>query len=138
MQLVGVHFNVNTMLSAEAYSNRLKQGGLTFLEMGYMLMQAYDFAHLNETYGCVLQIGGSDQWGNIVAGTTLHRKMHILNESADTIEEEDRIFGLTCPLLLTKEGKKMGKTDPDRPQRNTGLQATDFPMHPWQRRRESS
>lgn len=111
MRLVGVHFNVNTMLSAETYSNRLKQGGLTFLEMGYMLMQAYDFVHLNETYGCVLQIGGSDQWGNIVAGTSLHRKLHALSEGAEPMEEEDRILGLTCPLLLTKDGKKMGKTE---------------------------
>ena len=111
MRLVGLHFNVNTMLAADAYANRLKQGGLTFLEMGYMLMQAYDFVHLNEEYGCVLQIGGSDQWGNIVAGTSLNRKMRMLNESIATINEEDRIFGLTCPLLLTKEGKKMGKTE---------------------------
>ena len=111
MRLVGVHFNVNTMLSAEAYANRLRQGGLTFLEMGYMLMQAFDFVHLNERYGCVLQIGGSDQWGNIVAGTTLHRKLHALNDGAESLEEADKIFGLTCPLLLTKEGKKMGKTE---------------------------
>lgn len=111
MRMVGVHFNVNTMLSAEAYANRLQQGGLTFLEMGYMLMQAYDFVYLHETYGCVLQIGGSDQWGNIVAGTTLNRKMHLLNEGAEPAEEANRLFGLTCPLLLTKDGRKMGKTE---------------------------
>ena len=74
-RLVGVHFNVNTMLSADAYANRIKEGGLTFLEMGYMLMQSYDFVHLNEKYGCTLQIGGADQWGNIVSGSDLFRKM---------------------------------------------------------------
>lgn len=111
MRLVGLHFNVNTMLAADAYANRLKQGGLTFLEMGYMLMQAYDFVNLNNEYNCVLQIGGSDQWGNIVAGTSLNKKMHMLNDNVQTVDEEDKIFGLTCPLLLTKEGKKMGKTE---------------------------
>jgi len=109
MRLVGVHFNINTMLAADAYANRLQQGGLTFLEMGYMLMQAFDFVHLNNEYGCTLQIGGSDQWGNIVAGTSLHRKMRFVAD--ETSSDENEIYGLTCPLLLTKEGKKMGKTE---------------------------
>ena len=104
MRDIGVHFNINTMLSADAYANRLKEGGLTFLEMGYMLMQAYDFDFLNKKYGCRLQIGGSDQWGNVVAGTGLHRKRNFLSAEDNT---EDEIYGLTCPLLLTKEGKKM-------------------------------
>lgn len=108
MRDIGVHFNINTMLSADAYANRLKEGGLTFLEMGYMLMQAYDFEFLNNKYGCKLQIGGSDQWGNVVAGTGLHRKRNFLSTEDNT---EDEIYGLTCPLLLTKEGKKMGKTE---------------------------
>lgn len=108
MRDIGVHFNINTMLSADAYANRLKEGGLTFLEMGYMLMQAYDFEFLNKKYGCKLQIGGSDQWGNVVAGTGLHRKRNFLSTEDNT---EDEIYGLTCPLLLTKEGKKMGKTE---------------------------
>lgn len=108
MRDIGVHFNINTMLSADAYANRLKEGGLTFLEMGYMLMQAYDFEFLNNKYGCKLQIGGSDQWGNVVAGTGLHRKRNFLSAEDNT---EDEIYGLTCPLLLTKEGKKMGKTE---------------------------
>jgi tyrosyl-tRNA synthetase len=108
MRLVGIHFNINTMLTADAYANRLKQGGLTFLEMGYMLMQAFDFVHLNNNYGCMLQIGGSDQWGNIIAGTSLKRKIQFREE---TIDKGNEIFGLTCPLLLTKEGKKMGKTE---------------------------
>lgn len=99
---IGVHFNVNTMLSAEAYAKRLETGGLTFLEMGYMLVQAYDFVHLNKEYGCKFEIGGSDQWGNIIAGSNLYKKMYG--------EEADPIYCLTCPLLLNSEGKKMGKT----------------------------
>lgn len=104
MRDIGVNFNVAKMLSTDVYANRIKQGGLTFLEMGYMLMQAYDFVYLNKKYGCTLQIGGSDQWGNIVAGTSLYKK---LNEGKTNSE----IAGLTCPLLLTKDGKKMGKTE---------------------------
>jgi tyrosyl-tRNA synthetase len=111
MRLVGVHFNVNTMLAAETYKKRQDEGGLTFLEMGYMLMQAFDFVHLNKKYGCILQIGGSDQWGNIVAGTSLYRKKkYEENETIDKTEQNE-IYGLTCPLLLTKEGVKMGKTE---------------------------
>ena len=110
LRMVGVHFNVNKMLASEAYSKRLESGGLTFLEMGYMLMQAYDFVYLNRTYGCSLEIGGSDQWGNIVAGTELSRKMNIHDEGK-THQERPDTFGLTCPLLMTKEGKKMGKTE---------------------------
>lgn len=101
---IGTHFNINTMLATDTYANRLKQGGLTFLEMGYMLLQAYDFAFLQQNYGCTLQIGGSDQWGNIIAGVNLNRKLNPTNENVT-------IFGLTCPLLMTNEGKKMGKTE---------------------------
>lgn len=110
MRIVGTHFNVNKMLASDAYSKRLENGGLTFLEMGYMLMQAYDFVHLNRKYDCVLEIGGSDQWGNIVAGTELSRKMNFHDEGNATSDKPDT-FGLTCPLLMTKEGKKMGKTE---------------------------
>jgi tyrosyl-tRNA synthetase len=106
MREIGVHFNVNKMLASETYANRLKEGGLTFLEMGYMLMQSYDFMILNKKFNCKLQIGGSDQWGNIVAGVNLLRKSNFQND-----EEVDKIYGLTCPLLMTKEGKKMGKTE---------------------------
>jgi len=105
MREIGVHFNVNTMLNSEAYKNRLQEGGLTFLEMGYMLMQSYDFVYLNEKYGCNLQIGGSDQWGNIVAGVDLGRKLSNLQS------KESHLSGLTCPLLTTSEGIKMGKTE---------------------------
>lgn len=110
MRQVGIHFNVNKMLASEAYAKRLENGGLTFLEMGYMLMQAYDFVYLNRTYGCTLQIGGSDQWGNIVAGTELSRKMNF-HTNGDSQTDCGETLGLTCPLLMTKEGKKMGKTE---------------------------
>ena len=105
MREVGIHFNVAQMLSADAYKKRLENGGLTFFEMGYMLMQAYDFLYLNKKYNCVLQWGGADQWGNIVAGAELGRKMNF-------IDNKNRIMiGATNPLLLTPEGKKMGKTE---------------------------
>lgn len=110
MRLVGAYFNVNKMLASEAYSSRMENGGLTFLEMGYMPIQSYDFVHLNRTYDCTLEIGGSDQWGNIVAGTELSRKMNVHTEGNDTKDRPDT-FGLTCPLLMTREGKKMGKTE---------------------------
>ena len=105
MREIGVHFNVNKMLSNEIYDNRLKEGGLTFFEMGYMLMQAYDFVHLNKAYGCTLQYGGGDQWGNIVAGVELQRKLNFQNGI------DVNLIGATNPLLLTPEGKKMGKTE---------------------------
>lgn len=105
MRDIGIHFNVNKMLSSEIYSNRLENGGLTFFEMGYMLMQAYDFVYLNRKYGCVLQYGGQDQWGNIVAGVELQRKLNFVNKT------NINLIGATNPLLLTAEGKKMGKTE---------------------------
>ncbi len=105
MRDIGVHFNVNTMLSADCYKKRLESGGLTFLEMGYMLMQAFDFVHLNKEYGCRLQIGGSDQWGNILAGVDLSRKIGFSEG-----KKIDPLFGWTCPLLIKADGEKMGKT----------------------------
>lgn len=105
MRDVGVHFNVNKMLSNEIYNKRIEEGGLTFFEMGYMLMQAYDFVHLNKEYGCTLQYGGGDQWGNIVAGVELQRKLNFQNGT------DVNLVGATNPLLLTPEGKKMGKTE---------------------------
>lgn len=105
MRDIGVHFNVNNMLNAECYKKRLENGGLTFLEMGYMLMQAFDFVHLNKEFGCRLQIGGSDQWGNIIAGVDLSRKIGF--SEGKKIEP---LFGLTCPLLIKADGEKMGKT----------------------------
>lgn len=105
MRDIGVHFNVSKMITNEIYAKRIEEGGLTFFEMGYMLMQAYDFLYLNKTYGCSLEWGGADQWGNIVAGTELGRKMNF-------IDGKNRVMvGATNPLLLTPEGKKMGKTE---------------------------
>ena len=105
MREYGSNFNINKMLSSEIYDNRLSSGGLTFFEMGYMPMQAYDFVHLNRTKGCTLQYGGADQWGNIVAGVELQRKLNFQNGT--NIE----LIGATNPLLLTPDGKKMGKTE---------------------------
>ena len=105
MRDYGVHFNINKMLSSEIYDKRLESGGLTLFEMGYMPMQAYDFVHLNRTHGCTLQYGGADQWGNIVAGVELQRKLNFQNGT------DIELIGATNPLLLTPEGKKMGKTE---------------------------
>ena len=95
---IGRHFSVNRMLSAEAYRLRLEKG-LSFIEFNYQLLQAYDFLVLNERYGCALQIGGDDQWGNIVAGIDLIRRVR-----------QAESYGLTFPLLTTASGAKMGKT----------------------------
>ncbi|MGN0748206.1 MAG: tyrosine--tRNA ligase [Christensenellales bacterium] len=103
---VGVNFNVNEMLSKDLYKNRLEKGGLTFMEMGYMLMQSFDFVHLNDKFDCVLQIGGSDQWGNICGGVELSRKMNFKDGTKRPL-----MMGLTCPLLTNAEGIKMGKTE---------------------------
>ncbi len=106
MREVGVHFNINEMLTKDLYKNRLAKGGLTFMEMGYMLMQAFDFVHLNDKYNCILQIGGSDQWGNICAGVELSRKMNFKNGTPRPL-----MMGLCCPLLTNADGIKMGKTE---------------------------
>lgn len=95
---IGRHFSVNRMLSAESYRARLETG-LNFIEFNYMLLQAYDFWHLFKSYDCRLQMGGNDQWGNILAGADLTRRM-----------EGEIIHGLTFPLLTTSSGIKMGKT----------------------------
>ena len=95
---IGRHFSVNRMLSAEAYKMRLEKG-LSFIEFNYQLLQAYDFLALNERFNCALQIGGDDQWGNILAGIDLVRRVR-----------QQETFGLTFPLLTTASGAKMGKT----------------------------
>ena len=99
MREIGSLFSVNKMLAAECYKQRLETG-LTFFEMSYMLMQSYDFWHLYNEYGCKLQMGGNDQWSNVIGGVDLIRKLG-----------KDDSFGLTFKLLTTKEGKKMGKTE---------------------------
>ena len=95
---VGVHFSVNKMLSAECYKQRMEKG-LTFFEFNYMLMQSYDFLKLNQMYGCTLEMGGNDQWSNILGGVDLIRR-----------KEQKPAYGLTFKLLTTSEGIKMGKT----------------------------
>ncbi|MCY4113716.1 MAG: tyrosine--tRNA ligase [Chloroflexi bacterium] len=108
---IGRHFSVNEMLATDTYRNRLEAGeNLNFIELNYRLLQAYDFLHLYREYGCTLQIAGSDQWSNILAGVDLIRRV-----------ERTQAFGLVAPLLTTAEGEKMGKTaagavwlDPDR------------------------
>jgi tyrosyl-tRNA synthetase len=97
---IGRHFSVNRMLSFESVKSRLdREQSLSFLEFNYMILQAYDFLELNRRYGCLVQFGGSDQWGNIVNGIDLTRRV---------LDHE--IYGLTSPLLTTSDGKKMGKS----------------------------
>lgn len=97
---VGVHFSVNRMLSFDSVRSRLeREQGLTFLEFNYSILQSYDFRELNARHGVTLQMGGSDQWGNIVSGIDLVRRMN-----------QQQVFGLTTPLLTTSSGAKMGKS----------------------------
>ena len=97
---IGRHFSVNRMLAFESVKSRLdREQSLSFLEFNYMILQAYDFLELNRRYGCVLQMGGSDQWGNIINGIDLTRRVL-----------DNEIFGLTTPLLTTSDGRKMGKS----------------------------
>jgi tyrosyl-tRNA synthetase len=99
---VGKHVPVNSMLAKDSVKSRIErpEAGISYTEFSYMLLQAYDFAHLSQSHHCTLQIGGSDQWGNITAGTDLARRMHGVT-----------LFGMTTPLLLTSDGRKMGKTE---------------------------
>ncbi|MGI6144844.1 MAG: tyrosine--tRNA ligase [Peptococcia bacterium] len=96
---IGKHFSVNRMLTAECFKNRLEKG-LSFLEFNYMLLQSYDFLELYKRFNCKLQLGGNDQWSNIISGVDLVRRM-----------ENASVYGLTFKLLTTSEGKKMGKTE---------------------------
>jgi tyrosyl-tRNA synthetase len=97
---IGRHFSVNEMLAIETYKNRLETTGLNFVEFNYRLVQAYDFLYLYRTYGCLLQIGGSDQWANITGGVDLIRRV-----------EGVKAFALVTPLVTTSSGQKMGKTE---------------------------
>lgn len=96
---IGVHFSVNRMLTAECFKQRMEKG-LSFLEFNYMIMQGYDFLELNKRYNCVIQLGGDDQWSNMIAGMELIRK-----------KERKAAYAMTCTLLTNSEGKKMGKTE---------------------------
>jgi tyrosyl-tRNA synthetase len=95
---IGQHFSVNRMLAAEAYRQRLERG-LSFIELNYQILQAYDYLHLYREHGCTLQLGGNDQWGNILAGVDLIRRV-----------EGAEVYAMTFPLLTTASGAKMGKT----------------------------
>jgi len=98
---VGKHFPVNVMLAKDSVSSRIdRESGISYTEFSYMLLQAYDFVYLHRHHGCELQIGGSDQWGNITAGIDLARRMHGV-----------QLHGITCPLLLKSDGTKMGKSE---------------------------
>ena len=98
---VGKHFPVNVMMAKDSVKARLEgEAGLSYTEFSYMLLQAYDFAYLYQHEDCFLQVGGSDQWGNITAGIDLGRRMHGV-----------QLYGLTCPLLVKSDGGKMGKTE---------------------------
>lgn len=96
---VGVHFSVNKMLTAECFKQRMEKG-LSFLEFNYMLMQGYDFFELNKKYDCVMELGGDDQWSNMIAGVELVRR-----------KANKQAYAMTCALLTNSEGKKMGKTE---------------------------
>ena len=97
---IGKNFPVNVMLAKDSVKGRLERtdSGLSYTEFSYMLLQAYDFVYLNREFGCELQAGGSDQWGNITAGIDLGRRMHGV-----------QLYGMTCPLLTKSDGKKMGE-----------------------------
>ncbi|MBQ0111451.1 MAG: tyrosine--tRNA ligase, partial [Oscillospiraceae bacterium] len=96
---IGVHFSVNRMLAAECYKQRMERG-LTFFELNYMLMQSYDFYKLHQDYDCIMELGGDDQWSNIIGGVELCRR-----------KLGDEVYGMTFNLLLKSDGKKMGKTE---------------------------
>jgi tyrosyl-tRNA synthetase len=97
---IGKHFSVNEMLAAETYRVRLETTGLSFIEFNYRVLQSYDYLHLFRTYDCVLQMGGSDQWGNITAGADLIRRA-----------DGSKAYGLVCPLITRSDGQKMGKSE---------------------------
>jgi len=116
---IGRHFSINRMLSFESVKSRLdREQSLSFLEFNYMILQAYDFMELHRRYGCILQMGGSDQWGNIVNGIDLTRRV---------IDGE--VYGLTSPLLTTSDGKKMGKSQSGAVWLNAGMLS---PYEFWQ------
>src|SRR6056300_1196815 len=100
---VGKHITVSYMMSKDSVKNRLEAGGLSFTEFTYQLVQGYDFLHLYKNYNCKLQMGGSDQWGNITTGTELVRRMNV--------GEEAKAFAMTCPLITKADGSKFGKTE---------------------------
>ncbi|MCB1672852.1 MAG: tyrosine--tRNA ligase, partial [Pseudomonadales bacterium] len=99
---VGKHFSVNAMIQKESVKQRIERegAGISFTEFSYMILQSYDFAELNRRYGCTLQLGGSDQWGNITGGIDLTRRLH-----------QQQVYGVTLPLVTKADGTKFGKTE---------------------------
>ena len=117
---IGSHFSVNRMLSLDSVKLRLeREQNLSFLEFNYMIMQGYDFYKLNKEFNCVLQMGGSDQWGNIICGIDLARRI-----------DGEEIFGLTTPLLTTSSGQKMGKTEDGAIWLNYIDEKSNYSTHP--------
>jgi len=117
---IGSHFSVNRMLSLDSVKLRLeREQNLSFLEFNYMIMQGYDFYKLNKEYNCVLQMGGSDQWGNIICGIDLTRRI-----------DGKEVFGLTTPLLTTSSGQKMGKTEDGAIWLNYIDEKSNYSTHP--------
>ena len=117
---IGSHFSVNRMLSLDSVKLRLeREQNLSFLEFNYMIMQGYDFYKLNKEFNCVLQMGGSDQWGNIICGIDLTRRI-----------DGEEIFGLTTPLLTTSSGQKMGKTEDGAIWLNYIDEKSNYSTHP--------
>ena len=117
---IGSHFSVNRMLSFDSVKLRLeREQNLSFLEFNYMILQGYDFYKLNEDYNCILQMGGSDQWGNIICGIDLSRRL--------TVKD---LFGLTTPLLTTSSGQKMGKTEEGAIWLNFISEKDNYSTHP--------
>lgn len=114
LRTTGKMARVSTMLSRDSVKNRLNSdSGISYTEFTYQLLQAYDFSHLHSEHGCNIQLGGSDQWGNIVAGIDLIRRSKIAEreeKSEQVNEEEEDVYGLTIPLLTTSTGEKFGKS----------------------------
>lgn len=110
---VGKHFTVNHMMAKESVRARLedREHGISYTEFSYMLLQAYDYVVLNDKEGCNLQIGGSDQWGNITAGIELIRRVRAHREEKDAEEMKDSVYGLTHPLVMKSDGSKFGKSE---------------------------
>lgn len=111
---IGKHFTVNTMIAKESVRARLedREHGISYTEFSYMLLQAYDFYHLNKQCDCRLQIGGSDQWGNVTAGIELIRRIRASNtQSTEPLPEEEDVYGLTHPLVTKADGTKFGKSE---------------------------
>lgn len=110
---VGKHFTVNHMMAKESVRARLedREHGISYTEFSYMLLQAYDYVHLSDQEGCNLQIGGSDQWGNITAGVELLRRIHAHRENKEAGDVKETAFGMTMPLVMKADGTKFGKSE---------------------------